>query len=231
MVHAPHRPAGRRQRAPTTGMVHPSTPPGGHAAACPYDGMVHAPHRLGGHAAASPYDGMVHAPHHLGGQAREPAHYIAQPGPPRRVGVGTDPYMRTVGVGVLHEALCDPGYGRGMPSPLQIRHHPTTHHGRARGSVLPLHGNLRRARDFVRTSIDLCYGRLYVGTRPFKMTCHAGSRAAFSNMQQVWARLLPRATPAMPAARLNAVPGVPAGVSRSTDGEPQYAPDMEVSRW
>jgi hypothetical protein len=38
---------------------------------------------------------------------------------PRRVGVGTDPYVRTVGVGVLHDRACNRDYGRGMPSPLQ----------------------------------------------------------------------------------------------------------------
>jgi len=43
--------------------------------------------------------------------------------------------MRTVGVGVLRDALCNRDYGGGIPSPPQIRHHPPTHHGRARGSV------------------------------------------------------------------------------------------------
>jgi len=121
-------------------------------------------------------------------------------------------------------------YGRGMPSPLRIPHHPPTHHGRARGSAL-LHGNLRPPRDFVRISIDLRYARLYVGTRPFKLTCHAGSRVAFSNMQQSRARLLPHVTPATPAARLNVVPGVPAGASRPSHDELRHALDMEVSRW
>jgi hypothetical protein len=39
--------------------------------------------------------------------------------PPRRVGVGTDPYLRTVGVGVLHDRGCIRDYGRGMPPLLQ----------------------------------------------------------------------------------------------------------------
>ena len=89
----------------------------------------------------------------------------------------------------------------------------------------------RKVQDSVRISIDLRYVRLYVGIRPFKLTCHAGSRAAFSNMQQPRARMLPHATPAMPAARLNVVPGVPAGVSRSSHDKLRYALDMEVSRW